>query len=137
MNTTKTSIADIRRTIRAATWLRNDLGGHTREEFLRRNVEAELNAKIDQLSALFILPRFTQDRAARDEEIALCARVIHRWKALNNNEHCMSLFDRQGNFSHAPTYSKAEYTETEVQAIGEEWVRKGGTHYVLHFKTGK
>lgn len=72
-------IADIRSIIRAATWTRSDLTGGTIDEFIRQDVGGRLTAKIEELRALEIAPRFADDIAARDGEIERCAIVIARW----------------------------------------------------------
>lgn len=74
-------IGAVREVIRCAMWTRNDLTGGTRAEFIRQNVGASLAAKIDELRALVIAPRFAADIADRDAEIERCAAVIARWEA--------------------------------------------------------
>lgn len=76
----KLSIGQIRDRIQSVRWLRNDLVGGTTAEFQRANVGPQLTAKIDQLAALQIPPRFAADIARRDEEIEFCRRGIARWE---------------------------------------------------------
>ncbi len=72
-------IAAIRDIIRAATWTRSDLTGGTINEFIRQDVGGRLTAKIEELRALVIAPRFADDIAHRDGEIERCETVIARW----------------------------------------------------------
>lgn len=72
-------IAAIRDIIRAATWTRSDLTGGTIDEFIRQDVGGRLAAKIAELRALVIAPRFADDIAHRDGEIERCEAVIARW----------------------------------------------------------
>ena len=76
-----TKIGEARQVIRGAMWTRNDLTGGTRDEFVRQAVGPSLRAKIDELRALAIAPRFAADIADRDAEIERCAAVIARWEA--------------------------------------------------------
>lgn len=72
-------IAAIRDILRAATWTRFDLTGGTIDEFIRQDVGGRLTAKIAELRALVIAPRFVDDIAHRDGEIERCEAVIARW----------------------------------------------------------
>lgn len=54
-------IGQIRDTIDCSGWMRNDLAGHTRDEFLRTNVPERLKVMIAGLRALEIAPRFKAD----------------------------------------------------------------------------
>lgn len=74
-------IAQIREIIRRAMWTRNDLTGGTAEEFRKQDVGPRLEAKIAELRALEIAPRFADDIADRDAEIVRCEAVIARWNA--------------------------------------------------------
>ncbi len=73
-------IAAIRDIIRAATWTRSDLTGGTIDEFIRQDVGSRLTAKIAELRALVIAPRFTDDIEHRDGEMQRCEAVIARWQ---------------------------------------------------------
>lgn len=78
-------IAQIRETIRRATWVRNDLTGGTAEEFKRQLVGPKLAEQIKILRALVIAPRFFDDIARRAEEIVHCEAVITRWEAARSS----------------------------------------------------
>jgi hypothetical protein len=72
-------IAEIRDTLNASQWMRNDYCGHTSDEFTRANVGERLGAMMDRLRALEIAPRFAHEIGRRDHELAACAAVIARW----------------------------------------------------------
>lgn len=74
-------ITQIRSVISGAAWVRQDFGGHTREEFKRADVAGRLGEKIAALRALVIAPRFARDIERRDDEIRYCEAVIARWHA--------------------------------------------------------
>ena len=75
-------IGEIREVINRAGYMRNDLSGHTRDDFLYRDVAAWLNPQIEALRALEIAPRFRDDEERRQYEIEKCLAVIDRWKAV-------------------------------------------------------
>lgn len=100
-------IAQIRDTIRAAMWTRNDLTGGTREEFRNQAVGPRLEAKIAELRALVIAPRFAADIARRDEEIGYCEAVIARWQAAQTPP--------------APSAPTAEVSAERCLRVAREW----------------
>jgi hypothetical protein len=75
-------ISQIRDIIDRAAWTRNDLAGHTRAEFIRRNVVELLRPQIEEMRALNIPPRFTRDIERRDNEIRYCEDAIFQWQSL-------------------------------------------------------
>jgi hypothetical protein len=75
-------IAEIRTVIDTANWNRRDLGGSTREEFIRCNVAKRLAGQIEHMKALDIPARFARDIERRAEEIAYCEAVIERWLSM-------------------------------------------------------
>ncbi|MBK9497707.1 MAG: hypothetical protein IPO08_24990 [Xanthomonadales bacterium] len=76
------TINEIRRVIFSAEWSRTDLSGATRQELARMDVQARLGKHIAALQALVIKPRFVQDIADCDYEIAACGRAIADWQEL-------------------------------------------------------
>jgi hypothetical protein len=71
----------IRLVIEAAQWSNLDLQGHTREEFMRRNVPAVMAPHIARLDALVIAPRFARDIERCATVRANCERRIAQWQA--------------------------------------------------------
>ena len=78
----KMKIGQIREVINHADYMRLDLSGHTRDEFLRRDVPAWLEPQIEAMRALEIAPRYRVDEERRQYEIERCLAVIDRWKAV-------------------------------------------------------
>lgn len=79
----KMKIAKIREVIDRSDYCRLDLSGHTRDEFMRRNVPELLGGIIEAMQALDIAPRFATDREHRESEIVRCEAVIERWRGLH------------------------------------------------------
>jgi hypothetical protein len=79
-------IGEIREVINRAGYMRNDLSGHTRDEFLHRDVPAWLEPQIEALRALEIAPRFRIDEERRQYEIERLRAVIDRWRGLQISE---------------------------------------------------
>lgn len=80
------TIAAIRTVIESAQWNNLDLQGHTREEYMRRNVPAVMGEQIAALDALVIAPRFTRDIERRETVRANCERRIARWYELHSEK---------------------------------------------------
>lgn len=78
-------ISQIRDVLRFAEYCRHDYSGHTTEEFMKADVEGKLTARIAEMRALVIAPRFASDIAFRDAEIRRCEQTIQRWKDLRAN----------------------------------------------------
>jgi hypothetical protein len=74
-------IAEIRRIIDSARWLRNDLTGGTATEFARMNVGPQLEEKRSLLATLEIPTRFADDIKRRDEEMQRLVATIEKWTA--------------------------------------------------------
>lgn len=81
----KMKIGKIREVIDSSDWCRLDLSGHTRDEFMRRDVPEVLGRKIEALKALDIAPRFAEDCRRRDSEILRCEAVMERWRGLHGH----------------------------------------------------
>ena len=79
-------IGEIREVINRADYMRRDLSGRTRDEFIRRDVPAWLEPQIEALRALEIAPRFRVDEERRQYEIEKCLAVIDRWRGLRISE---------------------------------------------------
>jgi len=73
-------IAEIREMIDTLNWTRNDLSGHTRDEFKRADVPGRLRPKIEACRALVIPARFARDIERRDHAIASAEKMIARWQ---------------------------------------------------------
>ena len=78
-------ISAIRDVLRFAEYCRHDYSGHTTPEFIKADVEGKLTARIAEMRALVIAPRFASDIAFRDAEIRRCEETITRWKELRAN----------------------------------------------------
>ena len=74
-------VGQIRDSLDASAWMRHDLSGHTREEFVRANVADTLGVMILELEQLVIPARFRAEEERRQNEISYCKAVIDRWKA--------------------------------------------------------
>ena len=84
----KMKIGKIRDVIDFSDWCRLDLSGHTRDEFMRRDVPEVLGRHIAELKALDIAPRFAADRERRDSEIGRCEAVVERWSRTTGSSPC-------------------------------------------------
>jgi hypothetical protein len=49
----------------------------------------------------------------------------------------LKLYDRFGEFSHAPKYDQPEYSVDQVREIAKGWISKGGSHAVITDVDGK
>ena len=76
------TIAQIRNTIEACNWSRNDLSGATQSEFKAMNVPALLTPHIEAVRALAIAPRFTGDIEKQAWAIQCAEKAIARWQAV-------------------------------------------------------
>jgi hypothetical protein len=85
------TISQIRSVMDTADWTRLDLSGHTREEFIRRDVPQLLLPQIAAMRALVIHPRFTRDLERRSSEITRCEAVIERWRSLQSPQQSAPL----------------------------------------------
>lgn len=75
-------IGEIRRVIERAYNARQWLtGSGIIAEFVKQDVGPQLRARVEELRALVIAPRFAADIERRAEEIERCERVIARWEA--------------------------------------------------------
>ena len=83
-------IGKIRDVIDFADYCRLDLSGHTRSEFMQRDVPEVLGRHIEELKALDIAPRFTEDRRRRESEIVRCEAVIERWRGMQLSQQPVS-----------------------------------------------
>lgn len=87
----KMKIGKIRDVIDSSKWCRLDLSGHTRNEFMRRDVPKVLSTHIEELKTLDIAPRFAEDSSRRDEEIVRCEAVIDRWQEMHGQQPISAL----------------------------------------------
>ena len=87
----KMKIGKIREVIDSSDWCRLDLSGHTRDEFMRRDVPEVLGRKTEALNVLDIAPRFAEDRRRRDSEILRCEAVIGRWREMHGRQPVSAL----------------------------------------------
>ena len=75
-------IAQIRSTIEACNWNRNDLSGATQSEFKAMNVPAILTPHIEAVQSLVIAPRFARDIESQAWAIQCAQKAIARWKSV-------------------------------------------------------
>ncbi len=87
----KMKIGKIREVTDFSDWCRLDLSGHTRSEFMQRNVPEVLGRHIEALKALDIASRFAEDCRRRDSEIVRCEAVIERWRGLHGQHPISAL----------------------------------------------
>ena len=87
----KMKIGKIRDVIGFSDWCRLDLSGHTRGEFMKRDVPEVLGRHIAELKALDIAPRFVEDSRRRDSEIVRCEAVIDRWRGMHSQQPVSAL----------------------------------------------
>jgi len=85
------TIGQIRSVMDKADWTRLDLSGHTREEFIRRNVPDLLAPQIEAMRSLVISARFVRDIERRSSEIARCESVIARWRSMQTPQRAASV----------------------------------------------
>lgn len=79
-------ISEIRDVLRFAEHCRHGYSGYRTPEFIAApEVETKLTARIAEMRALVIAPRFASDIAFRDAEIRRCEQTIARWKELRAN----------------------------------------------------
>lgn len=76
-------IAQVREILDRSAWMRNDLSGHTREEFKRADVRKRIDEMLLALLALDIASRYTKDVLRRNHEINCCRTVLARWEELH------------------------------------------------------
>jgi hypothetical protein len=74
-------IGEIREAIRMVNYVRHDLTGHTREEFLRCDVPARFSKWLDAARGLQIPPRFGDDLEERERAVRHATDTIARWRA--------------------------------------------------------
>jgi hypothetical protein len=75
------SILQIRRAIDSCNWVRNDLTGGTRKEFIKQNIPGGLQPHIERLRAMRadIPASKVEDLSSLDWAIESAGRTIQRW----------------------------------------------------------
>jgi len=135
-------ISEIRDIIGNAEWSRHDLTGGTAEEFRRQDVGPRLEAKIAELQALVIPPRFVDDEARRVKEIEHCQRVIDRWNKAQevpgevnyetNTEMLTRLMDRSRNGA-----LMQAFVLTAIQKYSAQCIEVGAATFDSGFMDGR
>lgn len=82
----KMRISDFRDAVDSLNWNRRDLGGATRQEWLREDVRTRLQRRIDAVQQLVpnVPARFAEDLRHARESIESAKAAITRWQDARN-----------------------------------------------------
>ena len=112
------SIAEIRDKIDTLRWTRDDLHGHTRDEFKRADVRARLTPKIAAVESLIIPERFAREKEKQKWEVDKAKEMIQRHES---EKKASTAYLNSNHFENGRQKALSEIQNAQGLIFGKTW----------------